>query len=248
MIPSPVELEIQPAKVDLNIPQHVAVIMDGNGRWAAERGLPRILGHEEGARSIKACVEGCLEFGIRYLTLYAFSTENWKRPRQEVEALMRLLDRYLRENTEDLLRQNIELAAIGRLGDLPDSCRSQLLRTMAATKGRTALTVIFALSYSGRAEIVDALRQIAAQVKAGVLQPEEIDEALVSANLYTNRWPDPDLLIRTSGEMRVSNFLLWQVSYTELYVTPVFWPDFGKEHFAAAIRDFTQRKRRYGAL
>ncbi len=248
MTASPVELQTLSAQPDLNIPHHVAVIMDGNGRWAADRGLPRILGHEEGAKSIKVCVESCLDFGVRYLTLYAFSTENWKRPRPEVDALMQLLERYLNEGTNDLLKQNIELTAIGRLGDLPESCRTQLEKTMAATKGRSALTVIFALSYSGRAEIVDAVRGIATQVQAGILRPEDIDETVVSANLYTHRWPDPDLLIRTSGEMRVSNFLLWQVSYTELHVTPVLWPDFSKKHFAAAMRDYSQRKRRYGAL
>ena len=231
-----------------HVPEHVAVIMDGNGRWAAERGWPRIKGHEAGAKSVQACVKACADLGIRYLTLYAFSTENWKRPKHEVEALMGLLERFLSDHTKDLLDRDIELAAIGRLQDLPAGCRNQLERTMAATAGRQTLTVIFALSYSGRVEITDAVRSIAQEVKSGKLAPDEIDDKIISSHLYTNRWPDPDLLIRTSGEMRVSNFLLWQVSYTELHVTKTLWPDFREEHLFEAVRDYCRRSRRYGAI
>ncbi len=222
--------------------------MDGNGRWAAERGLPRIKGHEAGAEAVKACVKACGELGVKYLTLYAFSTENWKRPREETEALMALLEKFLREKTDEMREKDIRLTAIGRLGDLPHSCRVELERSIAATSNNKRITLVFALSYSGRAELVDAIRLLATKVKNGQLDPDEITEEIVHQHLYTNRWPDPDLLIRTSGEMRVSNFLLWQISYTELHVTKKLWPDFTEIDLIEAVRDFNSRIRRYGAI
>lgn len=230
------------------VPGHIAVIMDGNGRWAAERGLPRVKGHEAGAESVRACVKACGELGVRVLTLYAFSTENWRRPRQETDALMGLLEKFLRERTPEMVERGIQLAAIGRLNDLPPACRRQLDRSIEATAGNTGITLVFALSYSGRAELVDAIRSIAAEVRAGALDPDQIDEEVVRSHLQTRRWPDPDLLIRTSGEMRVSNFLLWQISYTELHVTKKYWPDFREEDLIEAVRDFNRRHRRYGGI
>ncbi len=230
------------------IPRHIAVIMDGNGRWAAERGQPRIRGHEAGANAVRACVKACGELGVRHLTLYAFSTENWKRPRHETDALMALLDRFLAERTAELVEQDIRLEAIGRLDDLPKSCRNQLERAREATKHCRSLDLIFALSYSGRVELTDAMRNIASSVKAGLLDPEAIEEETISSHLYTNRWPDPDLLIRTSGEMRVSNFLLWQLSYTELFITQTLWPDFGEAELREAVAEYGRRNRRYGAI
>lgn len=230
------------------VPQHIAVIMDGNGRWAAERGLPRIKGHEAGAQAVQACVKACGDLGVKCLTLYAFSTENWKRPRHETDALMALLEKFLREKTGEMVERGIQLAAIGRLQDLPESCRTQLERSIAATAENTGITLVFALSYSGRAEMIDAVRAIAAKARDGLLDPESINEETIHQHLYTRRWPDPDLLIRTSGEMRVSNFLLWQISYTELHVTKKYWPDFGGEDLIEAVRDFNRRSRRYGAI
>ena len=230
------------------IPRHIAVIMDGNGRWARERGLPRIEGHRRGSESVRACTAACLEAGVPYLTLYAFSKENWQRPADEVAALMVLLDRFLAERTAEIMERNIRLRAIGHLQDLPDKARRRLEDTIARSAGNTALTLTLALSYGARTEIADAARQLAREAKTGKLDPETIDEDAVAARLYTAGVPDPDLLVRTSGEMRISNFLLWQISYAEIVVTPKLWPDFAKEDLFAAMQEYARRHRRYGGI
>jgi len=222
--------------------------MDGNGRWAQQRGLPRLAGHEQGSKSIRQCVEACMESGVEFLTLYAFSSENWKRPALEVNGLMILLEKFLNEKKEEMLREGVRLRAIGRLDDLPRACRKKLDEVIDATAHNARLHVILALSYSGRVEILDAIRAIAAAAASGALQPDAISPELVSAHLYTAGIPDPDLLIRTSGEMRISNFLLWQLSYTEIHVTKKLWPDFGKTDFFEALQDFAGRKRRFGGV
>jgi len=222
--------------------------MDGNGRWAQQRGLPRLAGHEQGSKSIRQCVEACMETGVEFLTLYAFSSENWKRPALEVNGLMLLLEKFLNEKRDEMLREGVRLRAIGRLGDLPRACRRRLDEVIEATAGNARLNVILALSYSGRVEILDAVRAIASEAAAGALAPDRITPELISERLYTAGIPDPDLLIRTSGEMRISNFLLWQLSYTEIVVTKKLWPDFSKEDFRAALAEFAGRKRRYGGV
>ncbi len=233
---------------DDKIPRHIAVIMDGNGRWARERKLPRIEGHRRGSESVRACTAACMEAGVPYLTLYAFSKENWQRPPDEVKALMNLLDRFLAERTAEIMERNIRLRAIGHLDDLPDKARRRLDTAMEKSAGNTALTLTLALSYGARTELTDAARAIAREVRAGTLDPEAIDEKTISSHLYTADLPDPDLLVRTSGEMRISNFLLWQISYAEIVVTPKLWPEFGKEDLFAAIREYAGRHRRYGAI
>ena len=229
-------------------PRHIAVIMDGNGRWARERGLPRIEGHRRGSESVRACTAACIEAGVPYLTLYAFSKENWQRPADEVGALMLLLDRFLAERTAEIMERNIRLLAIGHLADLPDKARKRLEDTIAKSANNTALTLTLALSYGARTEIVDATRAIAREAKAGKLDPETIDEDTIASHLYTAGVPDPDLLVRTSGEMRISNFLLWQISYAEIVVTPKLWPDFAKEDLLAAMQEYARRNRRYGGI
>jgi undecaprenyl diphosphate synthase len=229
-------------------PRHIAIIMDGNGRWARERGLPRIKGHEQGAKSVRAVTEECAKLGVRFLTVFAFSTENWKRPKEETDALMTLLERFIEQELPGLMKNRIRLQAIGRLDDLPGSCREALRRAIAETSGNDAMTLILALSYSGRSEMIDAVRTLCQDAIAGRLEPDEIDSARISAALYTREFPDPDLLIRTSGEMRLSNFMLWQLSYTEIYVTEKLWPDFGKEDLRAAVLAFHKRERRYGGI
>ena len=231
-----------------NIPRHVAIIMDGNGRWARERGLPRIEGHRRGAESVRQVVRACGELGIEYLTLYAFSIENWNRPKTEVSALMRLLEFYLKQEIPELDKNNVRLAAIGRIHELPQSAQRQLEKSMDVLKKNTGLTLVLALSYGGRAEIVDAMRSIAREVKAGRLDVADVDEKVISRHLYTRSIPDPDLLIRTSGEMRVSNFLLWQISYAEIYVTETLWPDFRKVELLKALEDYSKRNRRFGLV
>jgi undecaprenyl diphosphate synthase len=233
---------------DDKIPRHIAVIMDGNGRWARERKLPRIEGHRRGSEAVRACTAACIEAGVPYLTLYAFSKENWQRPVDEVKALMNLLDRFLAERTAEIMERNIRLRAIGHLDDLPDKARRRLDTAMEKSAGNTALTLTLALSYGARTELTDAARAIAREVRAGTLDPEAIDEKTVSSHLYTAGLPDPDLLVRTSGEMRISNFLLWQISYAEIVVTPKLWPEFGQEDLFAAIREYAGRHRRYGAI
>jgi len=231
-----------------NIPRHVAIIMDGNGRWAKQRGKARIEGHRVGAESVRAIVRACGELGIEYLTLYAFSSENWNRPRAEVSALMHLLEFYLKQEIPELNKNNVRLTAIGRIHELPGSAQKQLAKSIEALSKNTGLTLVLALSYGGRAELVDATRSIAREVKAGRLDIADIDDKLISQHLYTRDIPDPDLLVRTSGEMRVSNFLLWQISYAEIYVTDVLWPDFRKPELEQACEEYGKRSRRFGLV
>jgi undecaprenyl diphosphate synthase len=231
-----------------NIPRHIAIIMDGNGRWAKERGLPRTEGHRNGADTVRRVTEACGELGVEYLTLYAFSSENWKRPKREVEALMKLLEAFLRTKTPEMIEQNIRLQAIGRLHDLPTSCQQQLHRSIEQTSQNTGLTLILALSYGGREEIIDGVKSLLESIERGHLDKGMIDTDVFSKHLYTRYYPDPDLLIRTSGEMRLSNFLLWQLSYTEFYITDTLWPDFGKADLLKAIRSYEKRHRRFGAV
>ena len=233
---------------NLKIPRHVAIIMDGNGRWAAERGLARTEGHRRGADSVQAIVEACGDFGVEFLTLYAFSTENWKRPKSEVAALMKMLERFLKTKTEEMLKQNVRLQAIGRLHDLPEAVQNQLHKSIAQTSQNSGLTLILALSYGAREEILDGIRSLLDSVEKGHLDKAMIDADVFSKHLYTRYYPDPDLLIRTSGEMRLSNFLLWQLSYTEFYITQTMWPDFRKEQFHEALREYTRRDRRFGGV
>lgn len=228
------------------VPRHVAVIMDGNGRWAERQGLDRVQGHRAGIEAVRATVRAAHELGVRFLTLYAFSTENWSRPKGEVDALMGLLEHYLEAELEELDRNGIRLRAIGRLDRLPEVARKKLDEALLRTRGNGEMTVVFALSYGGRTEIADAARKLARDVESGKLDPEQIDEKTFGAYLYDPEIPDPDLLIRTGGEARVSNFLLWQIAYAELHVTEVMWPDFRKTDLVTAIEDYQQRERRYG--
>ena len=230
----------------LPVPRHVAVIMDGNGRWAKDRGWPRLKGHEQGARNVQTICEACIDQGVEFLTLYAFSTENWKRPEHEVAGLMLLLEHFLAEKVDMMNRNGVRLATIGRTDALPGAARKRLLKAINETAGNTRLTLTLALNYGGRDEIVDAVREIAGELQSGALKADSIDAATVRRHLYTRSMPDPDLLVRTSGEMRLSNFLLWQLSYTEIHVTPKFWPDFGPADLAAAIADYRSRERRFG--
>ena len=230
-----------------NLPRHVAIIMDGNGRWARARGLPRVMGHRAGIKSVREVVEAAREAGVEVLTLYAFSVENWKRPPQEVSTLMRLLNEYLRRELANLMRNEIRLNVLGDVEGLPKPVQEHLGRVMSSTRQNGRMTLNLALNYGGRAEILQAVRRVAEQVKAGKLKIAQLDEALFGRFLYTDGQPDPDLLIRTSGEQRVSNFLLWQISYAELYLTPKFWPDFGRADFLKALSDFQHRERRFGA-
>ena len=230
------------------LPQHVAVIMDGNGRWARQRHLPRIEGHRQGAESARTIIKAAGELGIKYLTLYAFSVENWNRPKDEVDALMKYLIHYLKSETPDLNKNNVRLEAIGQIWRLPENVQEQLKKAQATLAKNNGLTLILALSYGGRTEIVDAVRGIADDVKRGKLEPADINEQVVSQHLYTRAYPDPDLLIRTSGEMRVSNFLLWQISYAEFVITPTLWPDFRRPQLHAALEEYAQRHRRFGGV
>lgn len=229
------------------VPRHVAVIMDGNGRWARQRGKPRIFGHRAGADSLRAVLRACRDQGVEYLTVYAFSTENWVRPPAEVSGLMSLLRTFLKKDERELHENQVRLRVTGRIQDLPKSVRAELERVMAATQAYTKGHLILALSYGGRSEIVDAIRAIAAKVKLGVIEPAQIDEETVSRHLYLPDVPDPDLMIRTSGELRLSNFLLWELSYAEFYFTETLWPDFREEDFALALAEYSRRQRRYGA-
>ncbi|MEK0446141.1 MAG: putative undecaprenyl diphosphate synthase [Verrucomicrobiota bacterium] len=229
-------------------PRHVAIIMDGNGRWAKQRGLPRVSGHQAGAQSVRMVTEACGELGVECLTVYAFSTENWKRPAHEVSALFGLLEHFLDAELPTLLANNVQLRAIGRLHELPVNAQEALSRAIEKTRTNTGLTLVLALNYSGRVELEDAIRAVCLEVKEGKLLPEQFTQEHLRKHLYTKDWPDPDLLIRTSGEMRLSNFLLWQLSYTELYVTPKLWPDFGKTDLLEAFQEFHRRQRRYGGI
>jgi len=230
------------------LPTHVAIIMDGNGRWAKKRLLNRINGHEKGSETVRTIVRTCRQIGISYLTLYAFSTENWQRPKTEVKALMALLKKFLQSERKEMVENNIRLRVIGQLDRLPAEVREALDQTMAATKEQTGMNLILALSYGGRAEIVRMVREVAEKIKRGTIDPQAVNEGLVSDHLYTRDIPDPDLLIRTSGEMRISNFLLWQIAYTELFVTTTLWPDFSKEELLQILKDFQARVRRFGAV
>lgn len=229
-----------------NVPQHIAVIMDGNGRWAKKKGAMRIFGHRNAVKAVREVTEGCGEIGVKYLTLYAFSTENWSRPKDEVEGLMELLVNTLKEEIKSLMENRVKLITIGETSHLPRDCQKKLAWAMEETKNNTGLTVILALSYSGRWELKEAVKTMAQEVKNGSLDPESITEDIITKHLQTTGIPDPELLIRTSGEMRISNFLLWQIAYTELYITPTLWPDFRKEHLYEAIWSYQQRERRFG--
>lgn len=222
--------------------------MDGNGRWAKQRHLPRVEGHRNGVESVRAVVRAAGESGVKYLTLYAFSVENWNRPKDEVDTLMRYLARFLKNEIGELNKNNVRLDAIGQIYRLPEFVQEQLKKTEAALAKNNGLTLILALSYGGRTELVEAMRNIGQKIKDGELEPAEIDEQVIARNLYTRHYPDPDLLIRTSGEMRISNFLLWQISYAELVVVPTLWPDFRKAQFFAALEEYSRRDRRFGLV
>jgi len=230
------------------LPRHVAIIMDGNGRWAKERSLPRIEGHRAGAESARIIIRAAGELGIKYLTLYAFSVENWNRPKDEVDALMKYLIHYLKTETPELNKNNVRLEVIGQIYRLPENVQEHLRKSIATLSRNNGLTLIMALSYGGRTEIVEAVRRIAEQAKAGQLDPGDITEQVFAQHLYTRNFPDPDLLIRTSGEMRISNFLLWQISYTEFVITQTMWPDFRRPQFYAALEEYAGRHRRFGGL
>jgi undecaprenyl diphosphate synthase len=236
------------AEARASLPRHVAVIMDGNGRWARQRGLPRIEGHRQGAESARTIIRAAGELGIKYLTLYAFSVENWNRPKDEVDALMKYLVHYLKTETSELNKNNVRLEVIGQIYRLPENVQDQLRKAIHTLSKNNGLTLIMALSYGGRTEIVDAVRGIAEKVKQGKLDPPDITEQVFAQHLYTRNCPDPDLLIRTSGEMRVSNFLLWQISYAELVITPTLWPDFRKPQFHDALEEYASRHRRFGGI
>jgi undecaprenyl diphosphate synthase len=234
-------------KIDINkLPVHIAIIMDGNGRWASQHGMDRIFGHQKGVESVRNVIEAAAEIGIKYLTLYAFSTENWGRPDEEISALMSIMIQSLNDETATMVKNNVRMTAIGDFRRLAEDVRGRLFETINQTSDSTGLNLIVALSYSSRWEITDAVRKVAREVYAGKLDPEAIDDVVFEKYLCTKGIPDPDLLIRTSGELRISNFLLWQMAYTELYFTNKLWPDFGKEDFYNAIIDFQKRERRFG--
>ena len=239
---SPVELDTT------KLPAHVAIIMDGNGRWAKKRLLNRINGHEKGSDTVRNVVRTCREIGISYLTLYAFSTENWQRPKTEVEALMTLLKNFLHSEQKEMAENDIRLRVIGQVDRLPEKVQEALHQTMSATKDNTAMTLILALSYGGRAEIIRMVQKVAKRIKDGEIDPNAITAELIADHLYTCNIPDPDLLIRTSGEMRISNFLLWQIAYTEIFVTPTLWPDFGRGELLEILKEYQGRERRYGQV
>ena len=238
-----------PAEIDLqHLPQHVAIIMDGNGRWAKEQGKLRVFGHQNGVKAVKDTVEGAVELGLKYLTLYAFSTENWNRPQQEVNALMELLVKTITKETATLMKHQIRLNAIGDLTSLPPACYQELMEAMEKTSANTRCTLTLALSYSSRWELTEALKTVAKKVQAGELAPEDINEQLLGNHLTTVGLPDPELMIRTSGELRLSNFMMWQLAYTELYFIPKLWPDFRRSDLHEAILDFQKRERRFGKI
>ncbi len=230
------------------LPLHVAIIMDGNGRWAKGKHLPRIEGHRRGVGSARTIIRTAGELGVKYLTLYTFSAENWNRPQPEVEAIMKYLAYYLKKEVRELNKNNVRLEAIGQIHRLPEAVRNQLEKSKQALDKNNGLTLVLALSYGSRAEIVDATRAIAEKANSGEIDPQEIDEQLIADHLHTKHIPDPDLLIRTSGEMRLSNFLLWQISYSEVVITPTLWPDFRRPQFIDAIEEYARRHRRFGLL
>ncbi|MEP0841655.1 MAG: isoprenyl transferase [Phycisphaerae bacterium] len=248
MPPSPLDPQRELGLDRSRLPRHVAIIMDGNGRWARQRGLSRIKGHVEGAAGVRDIITHCARLQLEALTLYSFSAENWKRPKPEVDALMDLYVEYLVKEREEIMENNVRLVQIGRRVGLPEPVLRELDRTRELSAGNTGLTLCLAINYSSRNEIVDAVRRIARRVLAGELAPDQIDEQTVSDSLDTAGIPDPDLLIRTAGEMRLSNYLLWQISYAEFYVTDVLWPDFRKEHLNQALRAYAARERRFGGI
>ncbi|CAH8282265.1 undecaprenyl diphosphate synthase [Mariniflexile fucanivorans] len=229
-----------------NLPKHIAIIMDGNGRWAKQQGMMRAFGHENGTKSVKQTVEACAELGVENLTLYAFSTENWNRPKLEVQTLMKLLVSSLKKEIKTLQDNNIKLAAIGNLGTLPKKVYKELHEVIDQTKNNTRMTLTLALSYGSREELLNTVKEISLKVKNNIISLEKIDESIINEHLYTRNLPDVDLLIRTSGEQRISNFLLWQIAYAELYFTSVLWPDFTKQHLYEAIIEYQKRERRFG--
>jgi undecaprenyl diphosphate synthase len=230
------------------IPTHIAIIMDGNGRWAKKRGLPRVAGHRKGVETVREIVEACAEIGVKYLTLYTFSTENWKRPKDEVSTLMRLLLKSLKDRLDELHKNKIKLTCIGDIESLPIQVQKQLFEDIERTKNNKRMTLNLALSYSGRWELLEAIRNVASKTSLGELKPEDISEKTISDSLHTKNIPDPDLVIRTSGEFRVSNFLLWQIAYSEFVITDIYWPDFSKHHLYKAIENFQRRERRFGKV
>ncbi len=230
----------------LRVPKHIAIIMDGNGRWAKEKGKLRVFGHHNGVLSVRDVVEGAVEVGVKYLTLYTFSAENWNRPKLEVAAIMELMVNTIHKEIKTFMNNNIKLNAIGDLDKLPGKCHRELINAMKTTEGNTGLVLTLALSYSSRHEIVHAVKSIATKVKDGVINVDDIDENVFSDNLYTHNMPEPELMIRTSGEHRISNYLLWQIAYAELYFTPKLWPDFRREDLFEAILDYQKRERRFG--
>ena len=228
------------------LPNHIAIIMDGNGRWAKQKGLMRVLGHESGTKAVRETVEACAEIGIKHLTLYAFSTENWNRPKLEVQTLMKLLVKSLKKEIKTLQDNKIKLTAIGCLKDLPKKAYQELEFVKEKTKNNTHMTLNLALSYGSREELVNVVKELSVKVKNNIISAESIDESIINKHLYTHNLPDVDLLIRTSGEQRISNFLLWQIAYAELYFTDIFWPDFKKQNLVEAIKDYQNRERRFG--
>ncbi len=239
---------IEETKSKGNIPNHIAIIMDGNGRWAKKRNLPRVAGHQKGVESVRSVVETCVGLGVKYLTLYTFSTENWKRPKDEVSTLMRLIVKSLQNETDELNSNNIKLTTIGDVESLPEIVQHELKQAVTKTSGNTKLTLNLALSYSGRWELVEAVKNITAQATAGNIRSDEITEDLVSRNLTTSELPDPDLLIRSGGEFRISNFLLWQIAYAEIFVSEILWPEFRCKHLVEAVKDYQKRERRFGLV
>ncbi|HEX9887789.1 MAG TPA: polyprenyl diphosphate synthase [Longimicrobiales bacterium] len=231
-----------------DVPEHVAIIMDGNGRWARRKGLPRHAGHRAGMKSVREAIEGAVEVGVPFLTLFAFSTQNWERPPREITALMSLLKSYADRERDELRRQGVEVRVLGRLDRLDAPTRGAVDRIVEGTRGGTALRLNLMISYSGREELVLAARELARRAAAGEIAPEDIDEATVAGALFTREVPDPDLLIRSSGEYRLSNFLLWQLAYTELFISPVLWPDFDRRELFRAVLDFQRRERRFGRV
>ena len=241
---SPIYTDLDPSK----LPSHVAIIMDGNGRWAKKRFLSRIKGHEKGSETVRTIVRSCREIGIPYLTLYAFSTENWQRPQSEIVALMALLKKFLESEQKEMLENNIRLNAIGQIERLPEDVQQALHKVMMLTKKSEGMVLTLALSYGGRTEIIKMVKEIAIKTKDGIIDANSITSELISEHLYTKEIPDPDLLIRTSGEMRISNFLLWQIAYTEIYVTDSLWPDFSADEFVRILKDYQRRERRFGKV
>ena len=239
-------MDLKESIVTTKLPEHIAIIMDGNGRWAKQQGMMRAFGHENGTKSVRQVVEASAELGVKNLTLYAFSTENWNRPKLEVQTLMKLLVSSLKKEIETLQKNNIKLSAIGNLNTLPKKVHKELHEVIENTKSNNRMTLTLALSYGSREELLNTLREISTKVKNNIISPEKIDESIINEHLYTRNLPDVDLLIRTSGEQRISNFLLWQIAYAELYFTSVLWPDFTNQHLYEAIIEYQKRERRFG--